>query len=229
MKHRSPLITLAAVAAAFAIMFIVNMSVSPPGSGSTDTANPSAAPATVAATSPAESTQNSAASPSPSPSKSVEDSKFPNKIVYAGRAEDGAGAVAVAVLGTNAAAYFCDGRSVESWFRGTVRSADLKLKSQDGATLQARLDGDHLKGSVRINNERVRFEINEAKKPAGLYRARGSKTTIGWIVLEDGSEVGVQTTGETAAPAPKLNPETPQVTVAGENLDAAPVNGDEDL
>jgi hypothetical protein len=229
-KHRSPLITLAAVAAAFAIMFIVNMSVSPPGSGSTGAATPSAAPATAASSLAAQPTETAAAaSPSPSPSKSVEDSKFPNKIVYAGRAEDGAGAVAVAVLGTNAAGYFCDGRSVESWFRGTVKGADLSLKSKDGATLQASLDGDHLKGSLRIQNKRVRFEIDEAKKPAGLYRARGSKTTIGWIVLEDGSEVGLQTTGEASTPAPELNPESPQVTVHGENLDAAPVNGDEDL
>lgn len=230
MQHRSPLITLAAVAVAFAIMFIVNMSVSPPGGSSTGTATPPPAPATAVSSSPApQASESAAVSPSPTPSESVEESKFPNKIVYAGRAEDGAGAIAVAVLGTQAAAYFCDGRSVESWFRGSVTGADLSLKSKDGGILQARLDGDHLKGSLRIKNQRVRFEINEAKKPAGLYRARGSKTTIGWIVLEDGSEVGVQTTGQDSTAAPELDPENPQVTVDGEKLDAAPVNGDEDL
>jgi hypothetical protein len=229
-KHRSPLITLAAVAVAFAIMFIVNMSVSPPGGSSTGTATPPPAPPTAVSSSPApQASESAAASPSPTPSESVEESKFPNKIVYAGRAEDGAGAIAVAVLGTQAAAYFCDGRSVESWFRGSLTGADLSLKSKDGGILQARLDGDHLKGSLRIKNQRVRFEINEAKKPAGLYRARGSKTTIGWIVLEDGSEVGVQTTGQDSTAAPELDPENPQVTVDGEKLDAAPVNGDEDL
>jgi hypothetical protein len=229
-QHRSPLITLAAVAVAFAIMFIVNMSVSPPGGSSTGTATPPPAPATAVSSSPAPQASESAAiSPSPTPSESVEESKFPNKIVYAGRAEDGAGAIAVAVLGTQAAAYFCDGRSVESWFRGSLTGADLSLKSKDGGILQARLDGDHLKGSLRIKNQRVRFEINEAKKPAGPYRARGSKTTIGWIVLEDGSEVGVQTTGQDSTAAPELDPENPQVTVDGEKLDAAPVNGDEDL
>ena len=61
----------------------------------------------------------------------------------------------------------------------------------------------------------MEFEIDEAKRPAGLYRARGSKTTIGWIVLPDGSQVGVQTTGSDSSAAPRL--------------DAAPVNGDEDL
>jgi hypothetical protein len=229
-KHRSPLITLAAVAVAFAIMFIINMSVSPPGGSATGTATPPPAPATAVTNSPAPQTsETSAASAPASPSKSVEESKFPNKIVYAGRAEHGAGAIAVAVLGTQAAAYFCDGRSVESWFRGAVQAGDISLKSKDGGILQASLDGDHLKGALRIKNQRVKFEINEAKKPAGLYRARGSKTTIGWIVLEDGSEVGVQTTGQNSTAAPELDPENPQVTVDGDELDAAPVNGDEDL
>jgi hypothetical protein len=72
-------------------------------------------------------------------------------------------------------------------------------------------------------------EINQAKKPAGLYRARGSKTTVGWIVLEDRSQVGLQTAGADSAAAPELNPESPQVTANGENLDAEPINGDEDL
>jgi hypothetical protein len=51
-KHRSPLLTLAAVALAFAIMFTVNMLSGPPGDNSTGTAYPSAAPATAAASSP---------------------------------------------------------------------------------------------------------------------------------------------------------------------------------
>ena len=222
MKHRSPLITLAAVALAFAIMFIVNMTVSPPGNSSTGTASPPAVPATATAGSPSP-TETEAASPSP------EDSKFPEKIVYAGRAEDNAGAIAIAVLGDQAAAYFCDGRSLESWFRGFVTGDEISAESKGGATLEAKHDGNHIKGTVEIKSEKLKFEINEAKKPAGLYRAKGSKTIIGWIVLEDGSQVGVQTTGADSTSAPELNPGSPQVTVDGENLDAAPVNGDEGL
>jgi hypothetical protein len=48
-------------------------------------------------------------------------------------------------------------------------------------------------------------------------------------VLEDGSQVGVQSTDTETLAAPQLDPENPQVTVDGETLDAAPVNGDEDL
>ena len=226
MKHRSPLLTLIAVALAFAIMFIVNMLAEPPGA----TTGPTAAPATATTTNPSpQVTETAAASPSPGASETGEDSEFPEKVVYAGRAEDNAGAIAVAVLGDQAAAYFCDGRNVESWFRGTVNGGDISLKSKTGDTLEAALDGIEIKGRVELTNVRVDFEIDEAKKPAGLYRARGSKTTIGWIVLEDGSEIGVQTTGEASTPAPDLDPENPQVTVNGENLDAAPVNGDEAL
>jgi hypothetical protein len=229
-KHRSPLVTLAAVALAFAIMFTVNMLSGPPGSSSTGTAGPSAAPATATGSTPSpQPTETAVATPSASGSESAEDSKFPAKVVYAGRTDDGPAAIAVAVLGDQAAAYFCDGRNVETWFRGTVDGGDISLKGKSGAMLQAELDGDHIKGTVKIKNDTLRFEINEAKKPAGLYRARGSQTTIGWIVLEDGSQLGVQTSGGDSSAAPQLDPENPQVTAGGESLDAAPVNGDEEL
>ena len=222
MKHRSPLVTLAAVALAFIIMFTVNMLSGPPGSSSTGSAGPAAAPTTAAA-------PQQTASATPSASETPEDSEFPEQVVYAGRTDDGPAAIAVAVLGNQAAAYVCDGRNVESWFRGTVEGGRLSLKSNNGEALQAELDGDHLKGTVQIKSGTQKFEINEASKPAGLYRARGSKTTIGWIVLEDGSQVGVQTTGADSSAAPQLDPDNPQVMVDGESLDAAAVNGDEDL
>ncbi|HJQ86800.1 MAG TPA: hypothetical protein VJ820_04970 [Propionibacteriaceae bacterium] len=225
MKHRSPLVTLAAVALAFAIMFIVNIVSGPPGSGSTG-ASPSAAPATTSRS--LQPTVTAAATPTASASETAEDT-FPEEVVYAGRAEDSQGAIAVAVLGSQAAAYFCDGRNVEAWFRGTAEGGNITLKSKSGATLNAELDGTEIKGTVQVENDTVEFEIDEAKQPAGLYRARGSKTTIGWIVLPDRSQVGVQTTGSDSSAAPQLDPENPRVTVDGESLDAAPVNGDEDL
>jgi hypothetical protein len=228
MKHRSPLVTLAAVALAFAIMFIVNIVSGPPGSGTSGAASPSAAAPTTAGSSSLQPTETAAETPTASASETAEDT-FPEQVVYAGRAEDSQGAIAVAVLGGQAAAYFCDGRNVEAWFRGTVEGGNISLKSKSGATLEAELDGTEIKGTVQVQNDTVEFEIDEAKRPAGLYRARGSKTTIGWIVLPDGSQVGVQTTGSDSSAAPRLDLEDPQVTVDGESLDAAPVNGDEDL
>lgn len=229
MKHRSPLITLAAVALAFAIMFTVNILSGPPGSDATGAASPSAVPATTAGSALLPPTETAAATPTTSASETAEDSKFPEKVVYAGRTEDRPAAIAVAVLGNQAAAYLCDGRNVEAWFRGTVEGENISAESKSGATLQAELDGKEIKGTVQVENDTLEFEIDEAKQPAGLYRARGSKTTIGWIVLQDGSQVGVQTTGSDSSAAPQLDPEKPQVTVDGENLDAAPVSGTEDL
>jgi len=72
-------------------------------------------------------------------------------------------------------------------------------------------------------------KTKSATLQAGLYRAPGPRPPFGWIVLEDGSQVGVQTTGASLAAALQLDPETPQVTVEGESLGAKLVSGDEDL
>jgi hypothetical protein len=234
--HRSPLVTLAGLVIAFAVMFGVNIASSaPPGSyespGPTQAAPPpstTSAPAPPAQTASASPDETTAPSPSAAATKDG-GSEFPARIVYAGRTRDDSAAIAVAVLGEKAAAYLCDGRNVESWLRGTVEENEIKAQSKDGAKLEAKLDGSRLKGTIEVDDQKLRFEIAEAKKPAGLYRAKGSKTTIGWIVLPDGSQVGIQTTGEESSAAPELDPTAPQVSVEGEQLDADPVSGDEDL
>ena len=151
-------------------------------------------------------------------------------MVYAGRTRDGSAAIAIAVLGNRSAAYLCDGRSVEAWLRGTVDEDEIKLRSSRGSRLEAELDGDQLRGKIKVGGgAELGFRIDEAKKPAGLYRAKKSGTTIGWIVLPDGSQVGIETTGERSTAAPKLDPEQPQVQVGGEKLDASSVEGDEEI
>jgi hypothetical protein len=237
--HRSPLVTLLGLVAAFAIMFGVNLASSaprnsyaePPGS------TPSATAAATSAASPTSAIPSSEppASPSPPPSQlpsaseTAEGEKFPNKVVYAGRTTDGSASVAVAVLGDRAAAYLCDGHDVESWLRGTVKGNEIALTSRKGAALEAKLTGRTLQGKIKVNGDELKFAIKEAKPPAGLYRARGAKSTIGWIILPDGSQVGIGTSSEDSGPAPKLDPAKPQVTVDGESLQAEPVAGDQDV
>ena len=234
MTHRSPLVTLAGLVIAFVVMFGVNLASSAPaGSYQSPGSTPVAPSPTTAPPLPTETASASPAetkAPSPSATESEDgDSEFPARIVYAGRTRDDSAAIAVAVLGEKAAAYLCDGRNVESWLRGTVDGDEIELESKAGAKLEAELDGNRLKGTIEVNDEKLRFEIAEAEKPAGLYRAKGSKTTIGWIVLPDGSQVGIQTTGDESSAAPELDPDAPQVSVDGEQLDAEPVSGDEDL
>jgi hypothetical protein len=145
-KHPSPLFTLAAVAVAFIIMFTVDVLAGPPGGNSAQPAAPSAPLSPATATSPSPQASETAAA-TPSASASTEESSFPKKVVYAGHTEGRSGAIAVAVLGNQSAAYFCDGRGIESWLRGDLKGAGLSLRSKDAATLQASLDG------VTINGE----------------------------------------------------------------------------
>ena len=237
MTHRSPLVTLLGLVGLFAIMFGVNLASSAPRDSYT--AGPSPVPSATAATS-AEPTPAPPSSEPPSPSPSptpiapatentTEGERFPRRVVYAGRTEDDSAAIAVAILGDRAAAYLCDGQNVESWLRGTVNGDEISLTSRKGATLQAKLVRGDLDGKIELGGQEWTFHLHEAEPPAGLYRARGSKTTIGWIILPDGSQVGIQTTGEESAPAPKLDPDDPSVTVDGEPLQGEPVSGDLDV
>ncbi|HSU36748.1 MAG TPA: hypothetical protein VLJ88_13905 [Propionibacteriaceae bacterium] len=230
MTHRSPLITLVGLVAAFAIMFGVNLASSAPrdsyAGGASPTAPASTPPASPASTPPAASVEPT---PTAAATARPDESEFPNKIVYAGYTNDDSTAIAVAILGTRAAAYLCDGDSVEAWLRGTVDGDEMSLTGKNGARLEAELDGRRLEGTIEVNDEKLDFTIREAKRPAGLYRAKGSKTTIGWIVLPNGSQVGIQTTGEESTPAPKLDPANPEVTVDGEQLEGEAVSGDLDV
>ena len=234
MTHRSPLVTLLGLAAAFAIMFGVNLGSSGPRDSYTGGLSPAPSP-TPAATSPAAPTSAPPTSEPPSPtpvtsptaSENTDVEKFPNKAVYAGRTDDDSAAIAVAILGDQAAAYLCDGKDVESWVRGKVEGDEISLTSRRGASLEAKLVHGALEGTIELADEKMTFTIPQAEPPAGLYRARGSKTTIGWIILPDGSQVGIQTTGEESAPAPELDPDNPEVTVDGEQLQGEPVSGDQ--
>ena len=154
---------------------------------------------------------------------------FPARIVYAGRTTDRRSSVAIAVLNGRAAAYFCDGRSVESWFTGTATNGVLVLRSKRNDTVRARLAGRDITGEVRIGGRRFTFSIDQASAPAGIYRgkasASGSAAKIGWIVLPDGSQVGIASTGTAKQPAPRLNPANPSVSFAGTTIRATQVTG----
>jgi hypothetical protein len=234
MTHRSPLVTLAGLVVAFAIMFGVNIAMDrdQPATAGGPSASATSSPAATTQAPRPTATESASASTSPtmSATQTPAAEQFPDKTVYAGRTKDGTTALAVAVLKGQAAAYVCDGRSVESWLRGVAKDGEVKLQAKNGDQLEAKLRGGVLTGTIEIPNHKHSFAIKEAKKPAGLYRARGSKTTIGWIVLEDGSQVGIERdqNGSSKA-APKLNPDQPSVTANGEDLTAEPVEGNEDV
>lgn len=233
MKHRSPLVTLTAVALYFVALLIANMVVNPaPSPATTGPASPSgsasaAAPSSAAPSVPRGPSDDQAEDESEDEAEDEAEAVFPDRVVYAGRSENDELLVAVAILGSKAAAYVCDGTEVESWLRGTVAGKDVELIGRDGTTIDARLDDGVLRGDVDLGRDSYDFGIREAEKPAGLYRARGSRKTIGWIVLPDGTQVGLATDGQgRSEPAPALDPEAGSLEVDGEQVTPEPVTGE---
>ena len=155
--------------------------------------------------------------------------KFPNKAVYAGRTDDDSAAIAVAVLGDQAAAYLCDGQDVEAWFRGTVEGDEISLTSKRGAALEAKLVHGGAGGQDRAG-----------RRGADLHHRSGGATgrDIPGARVEDHHRVdrpvrrlagGNPDHRRGVGPAPELDPDDPEVTVDGEQLQGEPVSGDQDV
>ncbi|MEU6994257.1 hypothetical protein ABZ953_26840 [Streptomyces sp. NPDC046465] len=165
--------------------------------------------------------------PSEKPTKRPE-RKPPPDAQYAGRTDDDTAAVSVSVRDGRAVAYFCDGHDTESWLKGKVEDdGSMRLTGKHGAKLTGRIADDKVRGTVDIDKETWKFTARKAVKPSGLYRAttevRGAKLDGGWIVLADGSQVGILTRDGKRAPAPRLDPRTGAVRVGSDVLTARPV------
>ena len=154
-------------------------------------------------------------------------SGFPAEVLYAGKTVDSPLWVAVAVKGTDSSAYICDGSAVESWLTGTATNGAVDLKSKDGAsTLTANLSGATLAGSVSVAGQAHEFTIGVAPPPAGLYRGQDGQTTVGWIVLSNGQQVGIARTGDREVAAPPLDPADGGAYVDGRFVPAQRVTGE---
>jgi hypothetical protein len=219
MARRGPLVTAVVVLVGLVGFLAVN-SVGGLVETSTGAAQPAATPTSDT------SEQAPATSEAPAPTTTAAPA-FATEVVYAGRATNSRLAIAVAVKGDQAAAYLCDGRSVEAWLRGTAAQGRVVLSTKDGKSrLTAALDGQNLAGTASVGGRDYPFVIGVAKPPAGLYRGSDGSTTLGWIVLPDGSQVGIATTGDSSMPAPELNPQDSTVTVNGQQIDVDKVTGD---
>lgn len=131
--------------------------------------------------------------------------------VYTGRSSDDQLAVAVGIKDGRAAGYLCDGDGVEAWLEGTVAGDRLTLHGYDpGTSLTATADQRAVLGGVSIGGTVRPFSAKIATGEAGLFQSRrtvaGITTRIGWIVLPDGSVVGVRNSGGERSRAPDLDP-----------------------
>ncbi|MFC9629768.1 hypothetical protein ACFTY8_10805 [Streptomyces mirabilis] len=219
-KRPGPLLTLLAGLLLAVFMLTLNATT---GTKNASSSSPETSPGATPQASPPPTSAPPSPSPPP-PSKSA-----PPNADYAGRTDDNSSAVAVSLRGGKAIAYFCDGRSKESWLKGDVKDdGTMKLTGKNGAELDGTLkDGRSIRGTVDLGGQRYAFTADKAVKPSGLYRAtatvRGARLDGGWIVLPGGKQVGILDRDGKPAAAPTIDPESGTLTVDGQALTASPV------
>lgn len=224
MKRSGPLFTLLAGLVLALFMLSVNATSGTGSSSYSDSSSDTVEPAASPTTSAPGDRPNPSRTPSPKPTE-----KPPADARYAGRTDDDSASIAITLRDGEAVAYFCDGRTTESWLKGDVEDdGSMRLTGKHGAKLDGRIVGDKVRGTVEIRKRTWAFTAPKTRKPAGVYRAtsevRGEKLDGGWIVQADGSQVGILTRDGEPAEAPRLDPATGAVALAdGGRLTARPV------
>ncbi|WP_027645920.1 hypothetical protein [Salinispora pacifica] len=171
-------------------------------------------PPVPAAAPTATAVAGASAAPSPSPTQT------PINATWAGRLT--AGTLAISVQDGVAVAYLCDGAAIEAWLQGTAAGGRLDLAGRAGETLSGTFGEGQASGQIKIDDQVLPFTVTAVTAPSGLYRAaatvRGAQVDGGWIVLADGTQVGLVTVDGIAQPAPPLDTATGRVTVDGDVL-----------
>jgi hypothetical protein len=207
---------------------------SSPASSATSPAAPTESPPapTESSEAPAESSpavSQPASAPSPKPTRTT-----PTRATYTARVGGGGGSVAVAVHNSKAIAYVCNGSSVEGWMRGKVENGKLTLTGKNNTHLTATYHAGKVTGDVEAHGTDYSFSAPTASKSSGLYEAtvsvQGKTIKAGWIVLNDGTQIGsLETDANSAAPpavtAPKLDLATMTARLGDLVLHAVPVDG----
>ncbi|MFF0722925.1 hypothetical protein [Micromonospora sp. NPDC003816] len=157
---------------------------------------------------------------------------------WIGQLENGA-TIAITVKNGKAEAYVCDGREMEVWLSGTVRDGKIELTGKD-AKLTGVIRGDVASGEMVVGVRRWKFTARPEEKtddapvvksgsgtaPA-IYRAteeiRAAGIDGGWIMLPDGTQIGIVTWNGRPIPAPPLDPAFFTTKVNGVTITAAPV------
>lgn len=227
MKRSGPLYTLLAGLLLAAFMLSLNATTGTKSSGYGGGGAASSPPTPPAP--PASATPKAPATPPPAPSTKAPPPSAPAaENVYAGRTTDDTAAVSISVRDGKAVAYYCDGRTRESWLKGDVKDdGSMRLTGENGADLEATTRAGKVQGQVEIGDRKQDFTAARANKPSGLYRAtnevRGTQVDGGWIVLQDGRQVGIVTRGGKPSAAPEIDPATGAVVIDNARLIARPV------
>jgi hypothetical protein len=234
MKRNGPLITLLVGIGVAAVLFLLSLQATRTGNAAARPAvaaglQASASPDPVGAVAVPEDAQIAPASQAPTPAKL---DKQPLAQVatpdgtWAGYLK--LGTLALSIKDGKAIAYFCDGKKAEAWLKGTAQNGRLDLTGKNGAVLAGTVDKDHAKGKVTVGGRPSDFTVKAVSKPSGLYRAaadvRGAKIVGGWIVLKDGTQVGLATVGGRVTTPSDVDVTTGRATVDGSTVTAVPAD-----
>ena len=243
MKYRGPVITLLAVAALAAVLLVVNMR-TVAETAARATAQPAAEPSGKAQSQnepsgnepPGKDRPGNGQAPvvtePPPPPPGPPPSAEP--VNYAGRTSGNEATIAIAVEGEAASAYVCDGAQVESWLDGTMKNGRLDLQGAHGAKVTGAIQDGAVFGTMSVQGEQWPYSAQTAEAPAGLYDGQGTvngaPARVGWIVLQDGSQVGVADVGGDPRPAPAFDPRQLRgVEVDGTVIVPRQVGGNDDV
>jgi hypothetical protein len=225
MRAKGPFLTLLAGLAVAVVLIVVNANVA---GGKTTAQEPAGnnAPAPAQPGAPAPEKPGEPNQPD-QPDKPDNQAK-PLNVTWAGEVEGGGATVAIVAKNNKAIAYVCDGKKTEAWLKGTAANGKLDLSGGKNTTLLGTFGDGRAKGSVYAAGKRWTFDVGTVKKPSGLYRAtedvRGARVEGGWIVLADGTQVGVVTVGGRPAAAPRLDLDSGTATVNGASVTAGAVD-----
>ncbi len=138
----------------------------------------------------------------------------------------------MSVHGDKAIAYVCNGATVEGWMRGKVEGSKLVLTGKNNTHLTASYHAGKVTGDVEAHGTDYSFSVSTVSKSSGLYQAtaevQGKKIKVGWIVLDDLTQVGsleTDETGKNAVTAPKLDVATMTARIGNVVLHAIRVSG----
>jgi hypothetical protein len=187
----------------------------------TVTGTPSAAPGAAPA---------SAAAPSSAAPASAAAGPALTEAVFTGRTSDNAITLAVGIKNGRAAGYLCDGSKVEAWLEGDATGGKITLRGRDPSTVvEGTVSEQGLFGTITVAGASRPFAAKLATGPAGLYQSKrvlnGIASRIGWIVLPDGTQVGIRNENGVRTPAPRLDPATAVAVDGGTSIPAERVTG----
>jgi hypothetical protein len=105
--------------------------------------------------------------------------------------------IGISVDGADVAAYACNGTDDEAWFFGNQTDGKIDITSRFRDTLRAQFNGTDVEGDLTMNGVAYQFTAAPVSGVAGMYTADSEGVRASWVVREDGSAIGVQSSATT--------------------------------